>query len=452
MSSNNHFVDESFYQDKINFILDLAKHKGATQAAVGARASEGLNVNVRLGEVDTIEFNKDKSIGVTLYCNQKKGSASTTDLSESSLKATVEAAWNIAQNTEADPFSGLAEANSLAKEFHDLELYHPWSIEVEQAKALALECEKSALNVDKRITNSEGACVSSSQSYHIYGNSNGFIGGYFSSLHSISCVVIGEENGMQRDYQYSHFRDAKNLLPAEQVGREAAWRTLQRLNPRKIKTQSLPVLFHSSVASSLIKHFLSAIEGAALYREASFLMDTLDKQVFNANIQMHEKPFLKGGLGSAPFDSEGVAIADRTIVQNGLLQSYLLNSYSARKLKVANTGHAGGIRNLFVHFKNLSEEESRFESLLKTMGTGLMVTEVMGPGVNLVTGDYSRGASGYWIENGEIQFPVQEITIAGNLKDIYQRIIGIAQDDVDYRHVIQTGSILVESLKVAGAS
>lgn len=446
------FVDEQEYKTMIEYILALAKNKGATQAEVGAQCSQGLNLTVRLGEVETLQFNRDKSVGVNVYVNQHKGSASTTDLSLEALKKTVQAAINIAKYTEQDGCAGLADKEMMAQNIPDLDLYHPWDVSIDEAKALALECEKTALEYDKRIKNSDGTSLSTNQVYHIYGNSHGFIGSYPSSLHSLSCVVIGQEgavpgSGMQRDYQYTVSRNAHHLLPAQRVGHEAAWRTIQRLNPRKIPTQNTPVIFHASIASSLIGHFLGAIEGSALYRQASFLLDALKTPVFNKNITLSELPHMLGGLRSAPFDREGVATRNRDLVSNGILETYLLNAYSARKLKCPNTGHAGGVHNVLVQF---NPAELTFDLLLKQMGTGLLVTELMGQGVNLVTGDYSRGASGFWVENGEIQYPVHEITIAGNLKEIYQHIVGISYDDIDTRHAVQTGSILVENMMVAG--
>ncbi len=448
------FVDEKKYKTIIHDILELAKEMGATQAEVGAQCSQGLNLTVRLGEVETLQFNRDKSVGVNVYVNQHKGSASTTDVSLQALKKTVRAAIDIAKYTEQDRCAGLADKEMMAQNIPDLDLYHEWDLSIDQAKAVALECEKTALDYDKRITNSDGTSLSTNQAYRIYGNSHGFIGSYPSTLHSLSCVVIGQEGassalGMQRDYQYTVSRSASGLSPAQRVGREAAWRTIQRLNPRKISTQNIPVIFHASVASGLIDHFLNAIEGSALYREASFLLGAINTAVFNKNITISESPHMLGGLASAPFDREGVATpSNRALISNGILQTYLLSSYSARKLKLPNTGHAGGVHNALVEF---NASDLTFEALLKQMGTGLLVTELMGQGVNLVTGDYSRGASGFWVENGEIQYPVQEITIAANLKDLYQNILGISVDDIDMRHSVQTGSIFIENMMVAGA-
>lgn len=442
------FVDESKYKEIVSSILSLAKELGADQAEVGASCSQGLNVNVRLGEVENIEFNRDKTVAISVYVNQHKGSASTTDLSPEALKATVEAALNIAKYTEQDRCAGLADKESMATDIPDLDLYHPWEGSVEDAKALALECEKAALAFDKRIINSDGACLSSGQNFHVYGNSHGFIGGYPSSVHSLSCSVIGEEKGMQTDYQYTLSRRFEELASPEQVGYEAAMRTVKRLNPRKIPTQNVPVLFHASMAASLISPFLSAISGDALYRQASFLLDSKGTSVFNEKVSLLEAPRLLGGLASAPFDAEGIATRSQNIVSNGMLETYLLNSYSARKLKLPNTGHGGGAHNVLMQFHG---SDLSFEALLKQMGTGLLVTELMGQGVNPVTGDYSRGASGFWVEQGEIQYPVHEITIAGNLKTMYQQILGVGQD-VDKRRSIQTGSVLIENMMVAGLS
>jgi PmbA protein len=406
---------------------------------------QGLSVGVRLGEVETIEHHRSQGLGVTVYFGQRKGSASTTDLRTEALRETVAAACRIAQYAAEDEFAGLPDAELLAKEFPDLDLYHPWALDIEPAIALALECENAARGFHPAITNSEGASLNTYQGLRVLGNSLGFLHGYPSSRHSLSCSVIGQSgDSMQRDDWWTVARDAGDLESAVQVGRKAAERTVRRLGARTLSTRQCPVLFAADVAGGLLGHFIGAIRGGNLYRKSSFLLDCLGKPVFPAFIHLHEQPHLRKALGSAPYDSEGVATRPRDLVKDGILQSYVLSTYSARKLGLQTTGNAGGVHNLI-----LDPGELDLAALLKKMGKGLWVTELMGQGVNLVTGDYSRGASGFWVENGEIQDPVEEITIAGNLRDMYLKILAVG-NDVDLRGNTRTGSILVEEMTVAG--
>ena len=426
-------------------VLALAKKAGALSADAEVSFGTGQNVSVRLGEVENIEYNRDKGVSVTVYFGQQKGHASSSDLSPKALKDTVEAACNIAKYTAKDAFCGLADANLMAKNIQDLDLYHPWQISVDDAAALAKTCEAAALSVDKkRITNSEGAGVSSSEAVFAYANSHGFVGGYQSSRHSISCSVIAEHNGaMQRDYWYSSARDMRDMESAEYIGNLAGSRTVKRLGAKTIKTGQYPVLFESPLASGIIGSLVSAISGGSLYRKSSFLLDSLGKQVANKILNIDELPHLKKGAASSPFDSEGVATTDRKLLENGVLQGYMLGSYSARKLGMQSTGNSGGSHNLIVQSSG-----ENFEQLLQKMGTGLLVTEVLGHGLNMVTGDYSRGAAGYWVQNGVIAHPVEEITIAGNMKDMLNQIIAIGTD-VNKNSSKQTGSILIENMTVA---
>jgi PmbA protein len=428
-------------------VLTLAKTAGASSAETEVSFGTGQNVSVRLGEVENIEYNRDKGVSVTVYFGQQKGHASSSDLSSSALKDTVEAACNIAKYTAKDTFCGLADANLMATNMPDLDLYHPWNISVEDAAALAKTCEAAALNVDKkRITNSEGAGVSNSESVFAYANSHGFVGGYKSSRHSISCSVIAEEgDAMQRDYWYSSARDMRDMESAEYVGNLAGERTVKRLGAKAIKTGQYPVLFEAPLASGLIGSLISAVSGGNLYRKSSFLLDSLGEQVAAPLLNIEELPHLKKGVASSSFDSEGVATTSRKLVENGVLNGYVLGSYSARKLGLQSTGNAGGSHNLIV----TSTGES-FEQLLQKMGTGLLVTEVLGHGLNMVTGDYSRGAAGYWVQNGVIAHSVEEVTIAGNLKDMLQHIVAIGNDYIKHSSK-QTGSILIEHMTVAAA-
>lgn len=432
-------------QELVQDLLAEAKIQGATAAEAGVSIESGLATTVRMGDVETIEHHRDKGLAITVYIGHRKGSASTSDFSPSAVRDTVKAALAIASVTTEDPYSGLADAALMAREIPDLDLCYPWAVTPEQAIELALECETAARDFDVRITNSEGASVSTSQGFRVYGNSHGFVGAYPSSHHSISCSVISQSGeAMQRDYWYSSARDPSEIEASASVGRQAAERALRRLNPRRLATGSSPVIFAAEVASSLLSHFIGAISGSSLYRKTSFLVDSLGKQIFPAHIRIDERPHLKKGLGSAPFDSEGVATRAHDIIRDGILQSYVLDSYAARKLGMQTTGNAGGVHNLFITTGNKD-----LPALLKTMGKGLLVTELMGQGVNRVTGDYSRGAAGFWIENGEIQYPVDEITIAGNLRDMLMSLLEIG-NDVDTRRNTRTGSIFIEQMTIAG--
>lgn len=427
-------------------IIQLARKAGASSAETEVSFGTGQNVSVRQGETENIEYNRDKGCSVTVYFGQRKGYASTSDLSPQALKDTVEAACNIAKYTAEDPFCGLADANLMATAFPDLSLHHPWHIDVDAALALAKRCEAAALAVDPRISNSEGASIYSQNGAFAYANSHGFIGGYPSSRHSISCSVIAEADGlMQRDYWYSSARDALDLDTPEQVGQIAGSRTVRRLGARPIKTGQYPVIFEAPLASGLVSTLISAISGGNLYRKSSFLLDSLGQQIASPLLQIDENPFLLKGAASSPFDNEGVACRPRTLVENGVLQGYLLGSYSARKLGMQSTGNAGGAHNILVRSTGHS-----LADLLQTMGTGLLVTELLGHGMNMVTGDYSRGAAGYWVEKGEIMHPVEEITIASNMKEILKGIMAIGNDHIPHGSRL-TGSILVDRMTVASA-
>ncbi len=427
-------------------ILSYAKEGGATACESEVSDGFGQNVTVRRGEVETIEYNRDKGLAVTVYIGQKRGNASTSDFSPQAVRDTVSAALSIARYTAADDCAGLADMDLLASEFPDLELYFPWDLPVEQAIQIAQTCEAAAFAVDKRITNSEGGSVSLSESQFVYANSLGFMGGYPTSRHSISCAVIaGRDDSMQRDYWYSVARNAADLDQADSVGKKAGARSVARLGAKKIATCEVPVLFEAPIASSLIGHFVGAISGGSLYRKSSFLMDSVGKQVFAPDIQIQEKPHLKKGLASGAFDNEGVTTVDRKVVENGIVQGYFLGSYSARKLGLKTTGNAGGNHNLIID----NGAPAPFSELLKKMGKGLLVTELLGQGVNSVTGDYSRGAAGYWVEGGEIQHAVEEITIAGNLKEMLPGICAMG-NDILVQGSKQCGSLLIDRMTVAG--
>lgn len=427
-------------------MLAHAKKGGASACEANVSDGCGLNITVRQGAVDTIEYTRDKGLSVTVFMGQKRGHASTSDFSPQAISDTVTAALSIARHTAADDCAGLADADLLANSFPDLDLYHPWSLSVEQAIELAKACEAAAFAVDKRITNSEGASISLNSSQFVYANSLGFLAGYPLSRHSVSCAMIAsEQDMMQRDYWYSIARDAADLESIEEVGKKAGMRTIARLGAKKIATCDVPVLFEAPIASTLMGHFTQAVSGASLYRKSSFLLDSIGKQIFSPDIQIRELPHIKKGLASCIFDDEGVATRDRFVVENGIIQGYFLGSYSARKLGLRSTGNAGGNHNLVLE----NATALSFNALLKKMGTGLLVTELLGHGVNSVTGDYSRGASGFWVENGEISYPVEEITIAGNLKEMLQGIIGVG-DDTIVRGSKQCGSLLIERMTVAG--
>jgi len=432
-------------------VLDLAKAGGATAAEAEVSEGSGLSLSVRHGEIETIEHNRDKGIGISVYLGQRRGHASTSDFSADALARTVEKALSIARFTAEDACAGLAEPDLLARTealqtlIPQLDLYHPWNIDVEQAAELARECEAAALNVDPRISNSEGGSLSSQVSQFIYANSLGFSGGYPTTRQSLSCAVIAEENeAMQRDYWYTTARAAADLDSAVSVGARAGARSVRRLNGRKLSTRQCPVLFEAPIATGLIASFVSAVSGGHLYRKSSFLLDSLGSQIFPAFVQIQERPFIPRGLASSPFDSEGVALSDRDVVKDGVVQGYFLGSYSARKLGMHSTGNAGGNHNLIV--PSTGED---FAALLNKMGNGLLVTELLGHGLNMVTGDYSRGAAGFWVENGEIAYPVEEITIAGNLRDMFQGIAAIGTD-IETRGSRRVGSILIGQMTVAG--
>ena len=425
-------------------VLKVAKQMGASAAEAELSLSIGQNVSVRLGETENIEYNRDKGMSVTVYFGQQKGHASTSDLNQQAIYDTVAAACNIAKYTAQDAYCGLAEAGLMAKESLDLDLYHPWAISVEEAIAIAKTCEASARAVDARITNSEGASVSTGESCFAYSNSHGFTGGYLSSRHGVSCSVIAEaDDNMQRDYWYSTARAASDLDAAIAVGHKAGERTVRRLNSRKIKTCQVPVLFEAPLASGLISSLISAISGGSLYRKSSFLLDSLGKQIASPLLNISEDPHIKKGLASSPFDNEGVATHARQLVKDGVLHGYVLGSYSARKLGMQTTGNAGGNHNLIVQSSGQD-----FTALLKQMGTGLLVTELLGHGMNMVTGDYSRGAAGFWVENGVILHPVEEITIASNMADMLKNIAAIG-NDILVQGSKQVGSILIERMTVA---
>ncbi len=429
-------------------VLALAKAAGASAAEAEVSFGVGQNVSVRMGETETIEYNRDKGMSVTVYFGQQKGHASTSDLNPQALQDTVAAACNIARYTAKDEFCGLADAALMARDVPDLDLHHPWTISVDDAVRLATECEDAARAVDKRITNSEGASVSTYEGLFSYANSHGFSGGYLSSRHSISCSVIAEEaDAMQRDYWYSTARNADWLDSPKNIGQLAGERTVRRLGCRRIKTAQVPVLFDASLASGLISHLISAVSGGSLYRKSSFLLDSLGKPVMSSIVNISEQPHIRGALASAPFDNEGVATKSRMLVENGVLQGYVLSSYSARKLGMQTTGNAGGNHNLLVSQQGKPAED--LNGLLRQMGTGLLVTELLGHGINMVTGDYSRGAAGFWVENGVIVHPVEEITIAGNLRDMFMQIVAIG-NDVLVQGSKQVGSILIEQMTVAG--
>ncbi|UXI69927.1 metalloprotease PmbA [Tahibacter amnicola] len=417
---------------------------GASQAEVGASIDVGLNVSVRLGETETIEHTRDRAFGVTVYFGKRKGSASTADLAADSIAKTIEQACAIARYTEEDPASGLADADRMASDFPDLDLWHPWDIDVERAIALGLEMEDAGRAV-AGITNSEGATVQMGEALSVYANSHGFVGLERGTRHMLSVALLAEnEGGMQRDYWYDSVRCADDFGSAAQIGRTAAERTLARLGAQSLSTRQCPVLFAPEIARGLIGHLLSAVSGGALYRKASFLLGELGKPVLPSFIDLVEDPLIRRGHGSAVFDAEGVATRRNPLVEKGVLQRYLLSSYSARKLGMASTGNAGGIHNLCV-----STGDDDFAAMLRRLGTGLYVTEVMGQGVSTVTGDYSRGAAGFWVENGQIAFPVEEITIASNLREMYRGIVAVGKD-IDPRSHIRVGSILLDQMTVAG--
>ncbi|HFD6681725.1 TPA: metalloprotease PmbA [Providencia alcalifaciens] len=424
--------------------LEFAKSR-CDGAEVAVNKSTGISVSTRQGDVENVEFNSDGALGITVYHKQRKGSASSTDLSEEAIERTVQAAIDIANYTSEDPCAGPAEKSLLAFDAPDLNLFQATELSPEEAIKLASIAEMTALNADSRIVNTEGGSFNGHYGIRVFGNSLGLLKSYSSSRYSMSSCVIAEQNGeMERDYAYTIARSMKALKSPEWVGQECARRTLSRLSPRKLPTMKAPVIFASEVATGLFGHLVGAISGSSIYRKSSFLMDSLGKQILPTWLTINEQPHLMGGLASSPFDSEGVRTTERNIVENGVLQTWLMTSYSARKLGLQSTGHAGGIHNWRIEGQGLS-----FDALLKQMGTGLVVTELMGQGVSGITGDYSRGASGFWVENGEIQYPVSEITIAGNLKDMWMNMVTIA-DDIETRSNIQCGSVLIPEMSIAG--
>ena len=429
-------------------VLALARDVGASQAEASASFGTGLSVTVRMRSVETLEYHRDQGIGVTLYFGQRKGSASTTDLRPAAIGESVRKAASLARHAAEDACAGLADPARLAREVPDLDLWHPWSLDAAGAIDLATRCEAAALDHDPRITNSEGASVSSRDGARAYGNSHGFLAGYRDTSHSLSCAVLASQGGqMERDFEFTTARDPVELMAAPVVGREAATRALARLGATKLETRSAPVLYPARLARGLIGHLVGALSGGALYRRASFLLDSLGTRVMAGHVSIDERPHLPKALASAPYDDEGVATAARRLVDAGVVQGYVLGSYSARKLGMASTGNAGGTHNLLV---SSSAGAPGFAELVAELGTGFLVTELMGSGVNPVTGDYSRGAAGFWVEGGVVRFPVSEVTIAGNLRDIYRDIIAVG-GDVDLRGGIRSGSILVREMTIAGS-
>ena len=429
----------------VQFALEQARQQGATSAEAAASQGQGLSLNVRMGEIETIEHTRDRGLVVTVYLGQKMGSASTADYGSASVAEIVEAACNIARHIEDDVCNGLPDADDLATTFPDLDLYHPWRPTVDDVLDEALACEQAALDWDQQIENSEGASVSTHETLGVYGNSLEFLAENRKTRHGISCSVIGRgEGGMQRDYWYTSARRYEDLEAAAAVGKKAAQRAVQRLSSRRVPTDQVPVLFEAPVAASLLSHLVSAISGSALYRKASFLLDQLEQPVFPDWVRVHEQPLLPRAIGSAAFDGEGVQTRTRDIVSDGILTGYVLDSYSARRLGLRTTGNAGGVPNL-----TLGSGRKSLDELISDMGRGLLVTELIGFGVNAVTGDYSRGAAGFWVDQGEIQFPVDEITIAGNLKQMFKNFSDVGTD-VDTRGNVRCGSILINEMTVAG--
>jgi PmbA protein len=430
----------------IEHALDEARVRGASQAEAAVSQDTGLSIGVRLGEVETLEHQRDRSMGITVYFGQRKGSSSTADFSPDAVRATVAKACSIARFTAEDACSGLADGALMAKSPPNLDLSFPWNVSADRAIEIAKSCEAAALGFDPRINNSEGASVSTHQGLHVYGNTHGFVGGYPTTSHTLSCVVLaGTGEDMQRDYWYSSARDWQELENAEAIGRESARRTIARLAPRKLSTRRAPALFVPEVSRGLIGHFTAAIRGSSQYRQSSFLLNSVGQQIFPKGFSISERPHILKGMGSAPFDEEGVATRDRELIADGVLTGYILSSYSARKLGLQTTGNAGGAHNLLVG----SNTGGGLPAMVKLLGTGLLVTELMGQGINMVTGDYSRGAAGFWVENGEIQYPVAEITIAGNLREMFAGIAAVG-DDIDTRGGIRAGSMLLSELTIAG--
>ncbi|MDF3865042.1 metalloprotease PmbA [Pseudomonas denitrificans (nom. rej.)] len=432
-------------REQVERIIAEATRQGASACEVAVSVEQGLSTSVRQGEVETVEFNRDQGFGITLYVGQRKGSASTSATGGDAIRETVAAALAIAKHASEDDCAGLADPALMARDLPDLDLYHGWSITPDQAIERALACEAAAFATDKRVTKADGTTLNTHQGCRVYGNSHGFVGGYASTRHSLSCVMIAELEGqMQRDYWYDVNRRGELLATPESIGRRAAERAASRLGARPVPTAEVPVLFAPEVAVGLFGHFLGAISGGSLYRKSSFLEGALGQRLFPEWLTLDERPLLRGALGSASFDNDGLATYAKPFVEGGELVSYVLGTYSGRKLGMPSTANSGGVHNLFV-----SHGDEDQAALIRRMGRGLLVTELMGQGVNLVTGDYSRGAGGYWVENGEIQFPVQEVTIAANLRDLFRNIVAIG-NDVEYRGNLHTGSVLIEKMMVAG--
>ena len=433
-------------EDIIAATLAEARNRGVDQAEVAVSHDIGLAATVRLGDVENLEYTNDRGIGITVYCGSRKGSASTSDISSDAIREAVGKACTFANYTAEDKYAGLADADCMCTEVPDLDLDHPWDIDATAAIELAIACEASALGHDKRISNSEGASAWTNRGVRAYGNTHGFVGSFAKTSHTLSCAVLGAADGdMERDYYYSSARDPADLEAAESIGVKAATRALRRLGARKIKTTRAPVIFMPELARGFMGHAIGALSGSAQYRRSSFLLDAVGEKVFPEFVSIEERPHIPKGMASVPYDGEGVATYDRSIVTDGVLQGYVLSSYSARRLGLETTANAGGAQNLIV-----PGNEADLEALLAEMGTGLLVEELIGQGVNTVTGDYSRGAVGHWVENGEISYPVHEVTIAGNLRDLYARIVAIGRDQ-DLRGGIRCGSILVAEMTVAGS-
>ncbi|WP_456444582.1 metalloprotease PmbA [Thiolapillus sp.] len=426
-------------------LLAEARKQGASAAEAAVSSSAGLSLTVRLSEVETVEHTRDQGLSITVYFGKRKGSANTTDLKPAALREAVNKACTIARYTSEDDCAGLADPDLLARDYPDLDLYHPWNIDTERAKELALKAEQAARDHDRRISNSEGATLNTQSGSFIYGNSHGFVGGYPTTRHSLSCVVLAQDgDSMQRDYWYDSRRDWHELLSPDAIGRKAAANAVAKLNARKLGTCQAPVIFRADIAPHLLHSLTGALRGHAQYRQSSFLLDSLQQEIFPNWVSIQEDPHIPKGLSSAPFDNQGVATRPKNIIRDGVIQTYLLDSYSACKLNMKSTGNAGGVRNLAITTGDLS-----LEQMLREMGKGLLVTELMGQGVNAVTGDYSRGAAGFWVENGEIQYPVEEITIAGNLKDMYRQLLAVGSD-TDIPGSTHTGSWWVEQMTIAG--
>lgn len=433
-------------QEQVQQIIDEAKRQGASACEVAVSLEQGLSTSVRQREVETVEFNRDQGFGITLYVGQRKGSASTSASGPQAIRETVAAALAIAKHTSEDESSGLADAALMARELPDFDLYHAWDISPEQAIEKALACEAAAFDAEPLIKNADGTTLNTHQGCRVYGNSHGFIGGYASTRHSLSCVMIAEANGqMQRDYWYDVNRQGELLADAASIGKRAAQRAASRLGARPVPTCEVPVLFSAELAGGLFGHFLAAISGGNLYRKSSFLEGTMGERLFPEWLTLDERPHLMRAMGSAAFDGDGLATYSKPFVENGELVSYVLSTYSGRKLGLPSTANSGGVHNLFVTH---GDEDQK--ALLRRMGRGLLVTELMGHGLNMVTGDYSRGAAGFWVENGEIQFPVQEVTIAGNMRDMFKQIVAVG-NDLELRSNIRTGSVLIERMTVAGS-